>query len=416
MNRRLLAIVGVLAAVALPACSGGGGGNSFVLTVDGTAEVSTEDGVKTYEDGRHRVHRGDTVEVTDGSAVLALPGDASLELRAGRPIRAAQAEPTPSRAAANDSRVRIGVVPELVAGDALVLGNGDDVRVRAGGATFVLDGGAARVRRSTSVTLAVYEGTADVTALGRSISNGVPAYRQVAVADTGALPRRPVPLVYDRVRPDPWDVRFLGDAIDLGSQLERRALALNRGVTSTPNASLLSTLLPSLRTVDGFQGSLVDGTRSVGESAVGASIALSGPGNFLRRWNAAFQFREDGADWGLVALDQRARRAALFGALDAALDLVPGRFVAPSGTTTTTTTTSTPPGGSGGTTTTTSPGPTTPPTTVPRPPDPLGDLLDPVFGESEPSPSNPLGDLIDDVGGLLGSASFGVQPLGVLGS
>ena len=406
----LLAVV--LAVLALPACSSGGGDDRYVLTVNGVVHVSDDGGSHRYEDGKHKLHLGDTIAVTSGSAVLALPGDASLELRSGRSFRAAQAGPSPAAPAAHDSLLRIRKVPELIAGDALVITDGDGVRLLAGGATLLVDGGAARVRRSTGVTMAVYRGTANVDALGRSLpGRGVVAYRQVAVADSGALPRRAVPLVYDRDHPDPWDVRYLGDAIDLGSQLERRSLALSREVSSSVSGSLLSSLLPSLRTTR-FDPTLIDRTRSVGESVVGASIALSGPGDFTRRWNSAFQFREDGADWGLVALDQRARRAALFGTLDGALDRLPGRFVATGTTSTTSTTSTTAPPGGGGTTTTTSPVPTVPPTTVPRPPDPLGDLLDPILGQSAPPTdpnadpnADPLGDLVGDVGGLLG-----VQP------
>jgi hypothetical protein len=415
MKARFAAALALLAVLTLPACSGGGGDDKYVLEVDGSASVTTSDGTRTFESGRHKVQLGDTIQVTDGSAVLALPGPGALELRAGRTVRALQANaPAPTT---NDSRLRVTAVPELVAGDALVMAGGDDVRLVAGGATLRVDGGAARVRRSSGVTLAVYRGEADVNALGRSLPQPVEAFRQVAVADTGALPRRAVPLVYDRKNPDPWDVRYLGDALDLGDQLDRRALALNRQVTApAADASLLSQLVPTLRSASGFDGSLVDSTRSVGESVVGASIALSGPGDFVRRWNAAFEFREDGADWGLVALDQRARRAALFGTLDGVLDRLPGRFattVTTRGTTTTTSTT----GGGSSTTTTTTPG--TPPTTVPRPPEPLSDLLEPVLPPEEQSPGGLLGDVMNEVGGLLGAQSRAradVQPLGVSGS
>lgn len=413
MTLRRGLLVGVVTVLAMPACSGGGGDDRYVLRVDGVANVTGDDGAHRFDGGKHKVRPGDVVEVTSGSAVLALPGAGSLELRAGRTVRAAQAGRTAGAPPAGNSRLRLGALPELVAGDALVMTGGDDVRLLAGGATLRVEGGAARVRRSSGVTVAVYRGAATVDALGRTLSHPVSAYRQVSVADTGALPRRAVPLVYDRVRPDPWDVRYLGDAIDLGGQLERRSLALSREVTSAVSGSLLESLLPSLRTTR-FDGTIVDRTRSVGESVVGASIALSGPGDFTRRWNAAFRFRRQGADWGLVAVDQRARRAALFGALDGVLDRLPGRFVT-GGARAPTTTTAAPTGGGATTTTTTSsPRPTTPPTTVPRPPDPLGGLLGPILGQSPPTtadPNDPLSNLLDDVGGLLG-----VQPSGPLGS
>ena len=426
MRRRLAILVAVLAVVVLPSCTSGGSDDTFVLTVNGSADVTGDGATDHVADGRHKVAPGQIIHITDGNAVLGLPGDGTLELRAGRPIRAAQAGAARTPAGVSDSRLRVGATPKLLSGDALVDAGGDAVDLIAGAATLTVDGGAARVRRSSGVTLAVYRGQASVDALGRTLAQPVSAFRQVAVADTGVLPRRAVPLVYDRKHPDPWDVRYLGDAIDFGNQVDRRALALNRQLApSSPDAALLSSIVPALRSTDGFGGDLVDEAKSVGESVVGASIALSGPGDFVRRWNAAFRFREDGADWGLVALDQRARRDSVFGLLDGALDRLPARFTGGTTTSSSTTTTSRPGGGS--TTTTTEP--SGPPGTIPEPPeppDPLGDLIDPILGGDEDSQSpGLLGDLTEGVGGLFAleptpvnadSFSVGVQPLGILRS
>jgi hypothetical protein len=425
MRGRLTIVAAALAMAVLPSCSSGGTDDTFVLTVNGTADVTGPDGTEHLDDGRHKVAPGETVHITKGNAVLGLPGDGTLELRAGRRIRAAQAGTATAAAGRTDSRLRVGARPELLAGDALVDSGGDAVRLVAGGATLSVDRGAARVRRSSGVTLAVYRGEANVDALGRTLPRPVSAFRQVAVADTGALPRRAVPLVYDRAHPDPWDVRYLGDAIDFGGQLDRRALALNRQLTpSSPDVTLLTSIVPTLRSTDGFDGGLVDETKSVGESVVGASIALSGPGDFVRRWNAAFQFRDDGADWGLVALDQRAKRDSVFGLLDGALDRLPSRFVGGPIISGPTTTTSRPGGGGSSTTTTTQPTGTPGPIPPPDAPDPLGDLVDPILGEPDESQSpGLLGDLVDDVGGLFAASTssvvvdslvVGVQPLGVL--
>jgi hypothetical protein len=262
------------------------------------------------------------------------------------------------------------------------------VRLGAGGATIAVRSGAARVRRSSGVTVAVYQGTVGVAALGRTLPAPVPALRQVAIADTGVLPRRAVPLVFDRRQPDPWDVRFLGDAMDLGEQLERRSLALSGTLrpAAPPDARFLSTVVPALRAASGFGDGLLDPARAVGETVVGASIALGGGGGFVTRWNAAFAFRSQGADWGLVAADQRAPRQSLFGVLDGVLDSVPFGTAArptPSGPSRTTTTTTPPPS----TPPTTQPGggptpPTIPPATVPPPPDPLGGLVGGLLGDS----------------------------------
>lgn len=367
--RRAVAIV--LLASTLASCSRGRSAPAaYTLTVDGTATVSTG---RTLATGAHQLKVGDTVTVTSGRATLTLPRRGSLELRAGK----------------SNSVVRVAEAPTLVDGDGLL----ESGSLRSGAATFTVPG-AARIRRSSGVTIGVYRGDATIDALGSRLVT--PALRQAAVSDTGALPRQPVPLVYDRLRPDPWDVRELGDAIDLGTQLDRRARALTVEVSPpVTTAAVVATIVPQLRSAPGFADVLIDGTRSVGETVVGASITLAAPGDFVRRWNDSFTFRQQGADWGLVALDQRASRAAVIGVLDSALERAPARFgpSRPAGPAPTTTTT-VGPGRPGSTTTTTTttpsrptitvpPAPTIPPTTVPSPLDQLlGGILGAVGGRS----------------------------------
>lgn len=422
MNRVVAAVL--LFALSLTACSGGGGDDdTFVLELEGRAEVV---GAGSVAAGEHRLAVGDVVRITHGVARLGVPGRRSLELRAG-----ARDD--------DDSRVLLAKVPTLIDGHALVVaGDGETVRLRAGRATIALHDGAARVRRSTGVNLAVYEGSADVESLGQMLPRPLQALRQVAVADTGALPRRVLPLVYDRDALDPWDRRYLGPAIELGGQLDRASLALSRELlppASGPDAEYLRTLVPALRDVPDFGAPLLaDRRTTIGETMVGTSIALGGDGSFAERWDETFDFREQGADWGLVALDQDARRDAVVGVLDGVLDAVAARlptFAVGDGDGD---------GGLGGgfrsTPTTTIPGadPTSPlPTspgdddeapTVPDPaePPPLV-TIPPLFGEPEPrsptttapEPSDPTPDegllgpvtnlvdgLADAVDGLLG--------------
>lgn len=369
----------VAAAVALllplASCSSDDVDRGYVLTVQGRARLA---GGTVLDAGEHRLDPGEEVTVTDGSAVLDLPGPPSLELRAGRGSRA-------------DSRVRLAATPTLVAGDALVLSQDGEARLRVGSATATISG-VARVARSTGATLAMYRGAARLDALGRTLPSPVIAYRQAAVTDTGALPRRPVPLTYDREAPDPWDIRYLGDAIDLGDQLERRSRALDRRLSPPSGVvtpSYVRRVLPPLRTAPGFDDGLVAGDRSIGETMVGASIALGGPGQVSERWRDAFSFRAEGADWGLVAVDQEAQRSAVFGVLDGVLDDVAtsGGPTRRGGTTTTTTTTTTTPSGPPPPPST--PPPTTPPSTPPPTivPDLLAELVE---------------DLLGTIGGLLG--------------
>jgi hypothetical protein len=300
-----LAAVGLVAAV-LAGCGGSKDSDTYVLDLQGAAQVTAPGPVRHLAAGRHRLAVGQTVTITEGRGVLGLPGDTSLELRHGR----------------LDSTVRVGPRPTLVEGDALaVAASGDDLTIGAGGATVALRDGAARLRRSAGVTLAVYQGEAAVRSLGRRLV--APALRQVSVTDSGSLPHDPAPLVYDRTDPDPWDTRYLNDAIDLGGQLERRVRLLNtRPAPTAWDGAYLEGIVPALRSAKGFRDDLVAADRSVGETVVGASIALGGAGDLARRWSSAFSFRDAGADWGLVALDQRARRASVLGVLDGVLDRV----------------------------------------------------------------------------------------------
>jgi hypothetical protein len=381
VKRAAAAALAFAALVPLTSCRGDDGPAPYSLRVDGTAVVTGTKPVR-LTDGDHKLAIGDTVRVTRGSATLALPHDASLELRAGR----------------SQSVVLVAAVPTLVDGDGLLVAGDGTAGVKAGAARIELVEGAARLRRSTGVTLAVYQGRAVVEAIGQEV--GAPALRQVAVSDTGALPVRAVPFVYDRSDPDPWDVRYLGDAIDLGSQLERRSRAITAQLARTStDAEYVRAVVPPLRSVQGFDPALVDPERSVGETVVGASIALGGEGEFDQRWKNVFGLRQEGADWGLVALDQRASRSSVFGVLDSVLERVSSPTVtSPPGGGRRPTSTTTPGGGS--TTTTTQPGtttttpPTTPPTLPPttEPPDvtdPLFELLGPLLGAaSRPTSAN----------------------------
>jgi hypothetical protein len=281
----------------------------YTLELDGRATVA---GGASLRDGEHTLAVGDTLRLSSGSAILALPGGATLELRPGP----------------NGTVLEIGAVPTLVDGDALMLAGDDGLRLRSGAASIELVGGAARVRRASGVDLAVYQGEATVDSLGSDLTT--PALRQAAVSDTGTVAARPMPLVYDRAHPDPWDVRFLGDAIEMGTQLQRRSRAITVQATRPDSDfTLVSTAVPALGSGGVLSPDLVDPDRSLGETVVGASIALGGDGPFAERWDEAFALRDQGADWGLVALDQQAERDRVLGMLDDALDrLAPTVLVA----------------------------------------------------------------------------------------
>lgn len=384
MKLRAVTLAVVLAVLATPACSRhGASDNGYRLQLDGRARIVAKDGDRTVSGGRHKLAAGDTVKMLDGSAVLDLPGHRTMLLRAGTKT---------------SSVVDVGPTPDLVDGDAVVVAAEEGAHFTAGEVDVRLAAGAMRVQRRLSVTLAVYRGRATVRSAGRELPGGLAALRQVSIAATGLLPRDLVALVYDDKRPDPWDRQFLGDAIDLGIDLDRRARGFTGqlGPAVHVDAALLKSVIPPLDR----ESFTVDGGQSPGEALVGAAIVVEAPaGPFAERWSDVFSFRSRGAKWGLVALDQRVKRDALKARLDDAAGRSPLLFAATPRPTTGrprpgSSSTTTPPGPTGGgrrttTTTTTAPPIVTIPTITIPPPGGDG---------SEPPPSP-----IDVVGAIISS-------------
>jgi hypothetical protein len=353
---RLVALAAV-ALASVPACSrGGGDDDSFQLELDGRAEIVAVDGDRReVDDGDHRVAFGDTIDMLEGTGELALPGDRALLLRGG---------------GSDATSVLVGATPEVLAGDAVVVA-GEAVDVSVGDVDVALERGAARLQRGISVTVGVYEGVADIRAAGRTFDGGLRALRQLSVPATGVLPREAVPIVYDEDNPDAWDLRFLGDAIDLGDELDRqsRGFTGQLGPGARGDASLLRRVLPDLD-FDGLDDVLSGGrTRTPGESLVGAAIVLESGAPTTARWNEVFTFREAGAQWGLVAFDQAVARGALLDAIRGAFGRSPLLFAAG-------------PGSSGGT-------PTTSPTTAP-PTSPTTSTTQPDDGDDPDEPEPPV--------------------------
>lgn len=290
------------------------------LVLDGTAEVDTASGTRRLEAGEHALASGDRVRIVTGDAILALGGAGSLELRA-------------ASMTASASRVEIGAVPVVLDGEALIVAGAQEQAVEAGGGRLALADGAARVSRSTSALFAVYEGQGELSTAGRTLDGGLPALRQVVLADAGMLPLVPSPLrVSDP--PGPWDRRFLGDTIDLTSVLDQRSIGFTTLLQDdfVPDVFFYQAVLERLLHEPGFDQSLLDQqARPVGETLVGAAIALVGDGgDFATRWRETFQLREQGGSWGIIALDQDADRASLLAVLDDAVARSPLLFAPPS--------------------------------------------------------------------------------------
>ncbi|MGQ0433021.1 MAG: hypothetical protein ACT452_11525 [Microthrixaceae bacterium] len=396
MARRVVVAVLTLAVLAPAGCSDRQPAKGEArLEVNGQAIVERRDGDEELIDGKTSVRAGDRVELSEGVGRMVLRDGVRLELRAGVGDAA-------------NTMLRMGTTPVLEAGDLLVTAPGS-TSLAAAGTTVVVEGGAAQVSRVLGMAVAAYDGVVRLDSAG--LRREIPALREMRVPALGRPPQRPRPLDYRA--DDPWDRRFLGAAIDLGRTLEALANGytqnLDPGEGRTPGFFRL--VLPGLDDEPQFDGTLIDLTKPPGETLVGAAISeLGRRGSFVDRWRSVFGFRDQGAEWGLVAMDQGVSGTPLLGAIEDAIGSSPLAFGGPRGrgvstpgrrgptegtgpggsTTTTTTTPTTPP---------TTPPTTTPPTTLLPPDNPITPILEPIL---DPAPG-PVTDPVDDlVGGLLG--------------
>jgi hypothetical protein len=298
-------------ALTIAGCSRSSSSATARLGVAGVAEVSRQGESPRAVSGTRTLKAGDRVRVRDGTATVRLASARQVELRQGSQVEL--------KADGND-----GLRPVLVGGDLLALGPDAAVTVEVPGVEVVVNG-AARVSRSLNLLIATYERVATVRAGGASIT--VPALRQAAVPASGVLPIRPTPLEYSPT--DSWDERYLADAFDLGNQLATRSRGFTAqlGPTEGRTVGFFRDLLPDLAKEPTFDTPLLNPNRPPGDTLVGAAITLEGKrDSFAARWNAIFAFHEDGAPWGLVALDQGVDRGPLLAAVDGAIRRQPTQF------------------------------------------------------------------------------------------
>jgi hypothetical protein len=212
--------------------------------------------------------------------------------------------------------------------------------------------------------------------------------RSHEISVLGRPPPAPTPLHIDDQNTDPWDRRFLGEAIDLGHTLDRYAATYTTtlGSTNERTVGFYTSVLPSLVNQAEFTADLLASTKhSTGEVVVGGAITgLSRRSTFAQRWRDVFTFKDAGASWGLVALDQGVASDPLLKEVQTALNQTPFQFALAGRTPPTAATTpvtggagptTAPPttSGGGGPTTTTAPPPST--TVVPPTGSPLVDGL-----------------------------------------
>ncbi|MGI8809917.1 MAG: hypothetical protein ACR2KK_19155 [Acidimicrobiales bacterium] len=283
------------------------------LEVDGRAEVTRPGEDRREVSGSSDLKLGDRVRVRQGSAVIRLPDDRRLELRVGSDVEL-------QAVAADGKQAR----PTLLGGDLLVVSGGGPLAVGATGADVTVEG-EVRVSRGVALLVAAYRGMARLSAGGSTLA--VPALRQAALPATEQFPTTVSPLEY--LPDDDWDQRYLSDAIDLSNRLAARSDGFTAQLGPTEGRSLnyFRDLFPRLAAEPAFVASLVNPSRPPGETLVGAAITLEGSrGTFVERWGAVFGFRDQGAPWGLVALDQGVDRVPVLASVEGAISRGPTMF------------------------------------------------------------------------------------------
>jgi len=366
----------------------------LVLGDHDRAELATARGWLPAANGS-TVHPGDRLRVRSGQARLDAARATRLTLRRG-------------------GRITFGRAPVLDAGQLLVETRGARQAVAAGGSTFtVAPGSIARLHRSLDAGTAVYRGRVDIDSAGRRLQ--VSALRAAAVPAPGLVPVDPSPL--SLAASDPWDVQFLGVAIDLAGELDAGSAGFSAQAPQVPTPVVLS-LVPG---TDGSASTMLSGRRS-GEQLISSAIAAAASGPFSSRLGSVLAFHDDGASWGLVVLDQASRdRARVLALVRSAIDDWAGRSggltaaiaaasptpvgsAALSGATPSVPSTSgghagstsTPAGGSGGSggsALSPVPSPVPTPAPIPAPTPPL----------STPGGLSPVTDVIDAIGSALGT-------------
>ncbi|WP_436793502.1 hypothetical protein [Actinospongicola halichondriae] len=364
VRRRLAAFV--VGALVLASCSDDGGpaADEARIEVDGSVTVVAADGSTGTLTNDATLDFGDRVTVDAGSAMVELAGGQQYELRSG---------PTPSV-------LEIASPPVLASGDVLVVA-GFPAQVRLGTTTVSAMGAMKVVSAVPSVVS--YAGRARIDGAGRL--DEVVALRQVVLTSSAIAE----PLVYDGA--DEWDRRYLAEAMAFGDRLEAlgRGYTADLGADSVRSASFYEAVIPALGDDREFSADLL-GDRRAGETIIGASIVVQGRDDTFRtRWNEVFEFRDEGAAWGLVALDQGVSSAPVLDTVELAVAAPqpPSTSTVPS----TPTSTSRPPVP---TTDGSDPGPTTSTPPDPDPTPPTTGLLDPI--------ADPVAAILEDLLGIIG--------------
>lgn len=275
-----------------------------------------------------------------------------------------------------------GVHQDLGKGQAMVDSrNGPRLALRTpAGVVSVPDGGLTRVEEGVVLRLAVFEGSALLTAAGRQATTAVPALFQSKAA-YGGLGQVPTPLA---LTDDAWERRLAAHLVS--ADLDLRALA--RGLAGTDGELVLQNASISLRAVPPTS---VDRGEQALAVAVAQASAVPDQVATLRKVQS---YRDAGGSWGVVAALVDARVSAVSSLLDAVL-AAPADGVPPVQAGGTPDVGSLLGGGSTG-------GPTGGPSRGPsRSPSPAPSPTRSPGGGTTPTPASPVDQLVDTVVNLL---------------
>ena len=256
---------------------------------------------------------GRRVEVTSGTACFELAGGGTVEARAGRDD-------------VDDTLLEIGAPVHLIAGDALAAGpagvaieaDGTVVTLRASEHRRPRHGSAATSRSPPPPTRGRPRSTPPA-----SDARCRPCASSASRRSAARLPS-PTPLHFDAG--DPWDLRYLGSAIDLTRQPR-----LPGSVTSPRRASCADSASglrvaaaarwPTSRHSTGRSSPTAASRPRARRWSARPSPCSADEARFAERWDEVFEFRDDGAAWGLVALDQGVSDGAVLDDVTLALDI-----------------------------------------------------------------------------------------------
>jgi hypothetical protein len=277
----VVALAGLVAAAC--ARSSAAPDDALVVPLEGQVLLVTGDD-QALLDGETDVEGGDLVVTgPDGRALLDLGPVGTVEI-------------------GPESRIRVDRRPELMEGSVLARGADPGLVVRAGDAEIAAEdarGAVFRVDRAFTVVVAVYRGAAEI--LGSGVEP-IPALRQVDVVSGETIPQGPRPLEVDVDQP--WDILYLGPAIDVGIKLDEFQRGLARQLSSgDPSEAVVAALAGVVRKplVLELIERGVSGDETIMASEVSWYAAQRAESPLPSVLDEVLDFRGEGAHWIVVA-------------------------------------------------------------------------------------------------------------------